>query len=193
MDIEEALLVVDAALENIFLNNVQELVLRQSWEGKTYPEMAESYGYEANYIKNVGYKLWSLLSQAFAEEVTKSNFRSVIRRQSLPLLAKKSNSISQANNDSKNSQKMTPSKDIKSLTTQLTQYNTDNNSTPNQHLVAIDIVKQCMECPLMVLLKPSRSCPEFSTQFHLPRLAAATNETIIKNQIQTDKTTCAIS
>jgi len=184
MDIEEALLVIDIALENIFLSNIQELVLRQSWEGKTYPEIAESYGYEANYIKNVGYKLWSLLSQAFAEEVTKSNFRSVIRRQATQVLTKPRTKYE--NNDSKNTQNPTDAlKEIKSLAPQLSQYNSDDNSTSNQHLVAINIVKQCMECPLMALFKPSKNCQEF-------RLAIKSDD-ITSNQVQTNKTICAIS
>lgn len=69
--------------------DVQEIIFRQAWEGKTYPDIAESCGYDANYIKDVGSKLWKLLSQAFGEEVTKSNFRSVLRRrcprQALPM------------------------------------------------------------------------------------------------------------
>jgi hypothetical protein len=80
MNIEEALLILDTALEQRVLNDVQELVFRQSWLGQTYVEMAESSGYNANYIKDIGYKLWKLLSKVFKEEVTKSNFRSVIRR-----------------------------------------------------------------------------------------------------------------
>jgi hypothetical protein len=81
MNIEEALLILDTALEQNFLTDVQELVFHQSWSGQTYSEMAESSGYNANYIKDVGYKLWKLLSRVFEEEVTKSNFRSVLRRQ----------------------------------------------------------------------------------------------------------------
>jgi hypothetical protein len=81
MNIEEALLILDTALEQNFLTDVQELVFHQSWSGQTYSEIAESSGYNAHYIKDVGYKLWKLLSQVFEEEVTKSNFRSVLRRQ----------------------------------------------------------------------------------------------------------------
>ncbi|WP_193197551.1 AAA-like domain-containing protein [Nostoc sp. MG11] len=81
MNIEEALVILDTFLEQS-LNDVQELVFRQAWEGQTYPEIAESSGYDANYIKDVGSKLWKLLSQALDEEVTKSNFRSVLRRRS---------------------------------------------------------------------------------------------------------------
>ena len=62
------------------MNNVQELVFHQSWLGKTYLEMSENSGYNSNYIKDVGYKLWKLLSEVFEQEVTKSNFRSVLRR-----------------------------------------------------------------------------------------------------------------
>jgi len=80
MNIEEALLIVDTALEQNFLNDIQELVFHQSWSGQTYSEMAESSGYNANYIKDVGYKLWKLLSEVFKEEITKSNFRSALRR-----------------------------------------------------------------------------------------------------------------
>ena len=81
MNVEEALAFLDTVLQQKFLNNLQELVFRQAWAGQTYPEMAESSGYDANYIKDVGSKLWKLLSEVFEEEVTKSNFRSVLRRQ----------------------------------------------------------------------------------------------------------------
>ncbi|MES1022044.1 hypothetical protein ABN584_03955 [Gloeocapsa sp. BRSZ] len=181
MDIEQALLVVDAALENIYLNNVQELVLRQSWEGKTYPEIAESYGYEANYIKNVGYKLWILLSQAFAENVTKSNFRSVIRRQSIRVLAQCSTVV--ADNNSKNNQNTTDVLKRTFLQTKLAQYDTDS-ATLNQHLVAIDTLKQCSECSLIVLSAPSKKCQALNTEFCLARVVTE-GDNIIINQVKT--------
>ena len=81
MNVEQALLILDTDLEQKFLNNVQELVFHQSWLGKTYLEMSENSGYNSNYIKDVGYKLWKLLSAVFEQEVTKSNLRSVLRRQ----------------------------------------------------------------------------------------------------------------
>lgn len=82
MTVEEALIIVDSVLKPAYLNHVQELVLRQSWEGKTYPEMAASSCYDAEYIKNIGYHLWQSLSEKLGEKVTKSNFRSVLRRYS---------------------------------------------------------------------------------------------------------------
>lgn len=85
MNVEEALLILDTVLQEKVLNNLQELVFRQAWAGQTYPEIAESSGYNANYIKDVGSKLWSLLSNAFEEKVTKSNFIAVLRRQYVAL------------------------------------------------------------------------------------------------------------
>jgi len=80
MTIEEALKVVDAAHSQNHLSQVQELVFRQSWEGKTYQEIANISGYDTHYIGDVGFKLWRLLSEALGERVTKNNFRSVLRR-----------------------------------------------------------------------------------------------------------------
>jgi hypothetical protein len=80
MTIDEALVVIDSVLKPGYLNHVQELVVRESWEGKTYPEIAASSAYDAEYVKNIGYQLWQSLSDKLEEKVTKSNFRSVLRR-----------------------------------------------------------------------------------------------------------------
>lgn len=80
MNIRQAIAVLDTILRPGVINDVQEIVFRQSWEGKTYPEIAESFGYDVDYIKNVGSQLWKLLSNQLGEKVSKSNFRSVLRR-----------------------------------------------------------------------------------------------------------------
>ncbi|OKH32373.1 hypothetical protein NIES2119_26425 [[Phormidium ambiguum] IAM M-71] len=80
MTVEEALRIIDVALKPTKLNDVQEQVFRQSWEGQGYSEIAEGMGYNAEYIKNIGAELWQLLSQAFREDVTKRNFKTVLRR-----------------------------------------------------------------------------------------------------------------
>jgi WD40 repeat protein len=82
MTVEAALFVVDAALQQKGLNNLQELIFRQAWEGKTYQEIAASSGYDPEYIKDVGFKLWQQLSKALGEKITKTNFQSVFRRRS---------------------------------------------------------------------------------------------------------------
>lgn len=82
MTIEDALNIVDSVLENKSLSTIQEAIFRQTWEGKTYAEIAEKAGYDAAYIRDVGYKLWQLLSDAFGDRVTKNNLQVVLRRYS---------------------------------------------------------------------------------------------------------------
>ena len=80
MTIEDALNIVDSVLENKSLSTIQEAIFRQTWEGKTYSEIAEKAGYDAAYIRDVGYKLWQLLSEAFGDRVTKNNLQVILRR-----------------------------------------------------------------------------------------------------------------
>ncbi len=77
---EQAMLVLDLVLQHKHLSDIQELVLRQSWEGYTYAEMAQSSGYDDDYIRDVGFRLWQTLSKALGENVNKSNIKSVLRR-----------------------------------------------------------------------------------------------------------------
>lgn len=55
--IEQALVLIDTMLTPAKLTNTQELVFRQCWEGKSYSEIAEKAGYDAEYIKSIGAKL----------------------------------------------------------------------------------------------------------------------------------------
>ncbi len=77
---EEAIQLVDSVLGEKHLNDVQEQVFRQCWEGLKYPEIAIGLGYDHAYLRRVGCELWRLLSEGFGEKVTKSNFRAVLRR-----------------------------------------------------------------------------------------------------------------
>ena len=81
MDIENALVVLDTVITEKSLNDLQLLVLRQCLQGLSYTQIAAEAGYDVDYIKNVGSKLWKLLSTALGESVTKSNIRSVLERQ----------------------------------------------------------------------------------------------------------------
>jgi len=82
MTVEEALEIVETALDYERLNKVQELVFRQSWEGRSYIEIAKSSDYEPDYIKDDGAKLWKLLSKVLGEKVKKDNLKSVLKRYS---------------------------------------------------------------------------------------------------------------
>jgi WD40 repeat protein len=76
----EALVIIDTAISPERLNDIQQDVLRRSWEGKTYEEIADDLGYQTDYIKYVGFQLWRSLSEVFGEKTNKSNLHSVIRR-----------------------------------------------------------------------------------------------------------------
>ncbi|MBD1848208.1 PD40 domain-containing protein, partial [Cyanobacteria bacterium FACHB-63] len=77
---EAAIALIEQLLEQRRLTRVQEIVFRQSWEGKTYAEMARDCQYDPGHLKDVGSDLWRSLSVALNEKITKTNFHSVIRR-----------------------------------------------------------------------------------------------------------------
>lgn len=77
---EEALVLADHLIEPERLNTVQELVLYQCWLGKTYQEIAVNSGYDADYIRVVGSRLWQTLSDASSEKITKNNVHSIFRQ-----------------------------------------------------------------------------------------------------------------
>jgi WD40 repeat protein len=89
--VDEVLSVLDAVLTPNGLSNLQELIVRGCWEGKTYTQIAETTGYDDDYIRDVGFQLWRRLSQTLNEKVSKSNFKTVLRRhaqaQHAPVLA----------------------------------------------------------------------------------------------------------
>ncbi|MEA5572497.1 AAA-like domain-containing protein [Calothrix sp. UHCC 0171] len=67
----------------IHLKDIEINVLQASWEGVTYPQMADNYGYSAEYLnKDVGNKLWNKLTEALGkgEKVSKHNFKEALRR-----------------------------------------------------------------------------------------------------------------
>ncbi|MBW4560302.1 MAG: hypothetical protein KME32_03935 [Mojavia pulchra JT2-VF2] len=77
---EQAMLVLDTVLQKKHLSNIQELVLRMCWQGYTYAQIAESSGYDDDYIRDVGFRLWQTLSKALGENIAKSNVKTVLRR-----------------------------------------------------------------------------------------------------------------
>jgi AAA-like domain len=82
MTVEEALAILERLLAPNRLSTIQELVFRQCWEGLTYQQIAETSGYDADYVRVIGSRLWQSLSEVLGERVTKNNLRSVLRQQS---------------------------------------------------------------------------------------------------------------
>ena len=80
MTVDEAIAIAENALNYQRLNKIQELVFRESWSGQSYMDIAKRWGYESDYVKDAGARLWKRLSNAFGEKVTKTNLHSVLKR-----------------------------------------------------------------------------------------------------------------
>ena len=84
MNTEEVLSIANRAvsqLTNKYLNDLQSELLKASYKNQTYEEFAEAHGYCIDYIKkDIGSKLWHLLSEALGEKVTKKNFKHALER-----------------------------------------------------------------------------------------------------------------
>jgi hypothetical protein len=78
--VSEALTTVEMLLQPSYLSSVQELVIRHCWQGLSYEEIAENSGYDADYLRSVGARLWQSLSNAIGDRISKTNFRSVLRQ-----------------------------------------------------------------------------------------------------------------
>lgn len=81
---QEALTIIDrllqAANQGQKLNDLQSAVFLETWAEHSYSEIAQQLGYEYDYIKQVGSRLWRILSQILGEPVSKGNIQAVLRR-----------------------------------------------------------------------------------------------------------------
>lgn len=58
------------------LNSLEIAILRGSWQGQSYEEIASTANYSEGYLKrHIGPKLWQSLSTVLGESVSKANFR----------------------------------------------------------------------------------------------------------------------
>ncbi|MGD1873013.1 MAG: AAA-like domain-containing protein [Mastigocoleus sp.] len=62
------------------LNQLQEIILIQSWNGQTYEDIANFSDYSIQYIRDIGYLLWQLLSEFTSTKVTKNNVKFVLSK-----------------------------------------------------------------------------------------------------------------
>lgn len=81
LTLEEVLSNVHQSMYPVRLNTIQELVFCRCWEGFSYQDIAEEFGYDPDYIRVVGARLWKVLSHALGEKITKSNLRAILRQQ----------------------------------------------------------------------------------------------------------------
>ncbi len=83
MNVDQALLLVDEILATnarTSLNDLQYVILKSAWQGKTYGIIADEYGCTEGHAKDVGYLLWQILSELLEKKVTKNNFRTIIEQ-----------------------------------------------------------------------------------------------------------------
>jgi len=67
--------------KGVHLTDIQKIILQGAWRGYTYEEIADIEGYSDKYLKrDVGPRLWKILSEALGEKVSKKNFRTAIQR-----------------------------------------------------------------------------------------------------------------
>ncbi|MFB2974408.1 NB-ARC domain-containing protein [Aerosakkonema sp. BLCC-F183] len=62
------------------LDDLQEAILLGTMQGEKYTKIAEEIHCNESYVRDVGSKLWQILSEELGEDITKSNFRSAMQR-----------------------------------------------------------------------------------------------------------------
>lgn len=84
MDFEQRLEVVNESVFAHFgrhLTDVETAILIGALQSQTYKQIAFNSGYSVSYItRDVGPKVWKLLSQALGETVSKTNFQTALER-----------------------------------------------------------------------------------------------------------------
>lgn len=83
MDIETALELADAlvfAQTEKHLDDLQTAIFRGSWQGNSFTDIAESCNCDDSHAKEVGSKLWKLLSSALGEQVGKKSLKAALER-----------------------------------------------------------------------------------------------------------------
>ncbi|WP_375513740.1 AAA-like domain-containing protein [uncultured Nostoc sp.] len=66
---------------NNLLTDLEEKIFRGCWEDRDYVDIAETLGYSTGRITEVGSQLWSKLSTALGERISKKTFRQPLRRE----------------------------------------------------------------------------------------------------------------
>jgi NB-ARC domain len=77
------------------LDHLQEAVIKGVWQSQTYQVIADECQHSESRVRDVGYKLWEILSAQLGEHINKSNFRSTFER--LNLTSSQFNNIQKIN------------------------------------------------------------------------------------------------
>ncbi|MEG3935555.1 hypothetical protein QT990_30640 [Microcoleus sp. T3_B1] len=83
MDVQELLRWADGlvfAKTGKRLDDLQQAVVRGTWQGKRYSEISKEVHCTERHVRNIASKLWQTLSEILDEDVMKSNLRSTMER-----------------------------------------------------------------------------------------------------------------
>ena len=83
MDITEVLTLADElifAKTGEHIDYLQTAIIEGTLQGRTYPEIAEATHSSEGHTRDIGSKLWKILSEGLGENFTKRNFRSIIEK-----------------------------------------------------------------------------------------------------------------
>ncbi|QLE50185.1 hypothetical protein FD724_20230 [Nostoc sp. C057] len=82
MTIDEVVLLLKAS-QATGLTTLQEIILRSSWEGKTYTNIACKAHYGEERVRKIAAHLWQVMSDFCKEPINKSNFRQTVENHRL--------------------------------------------------------------------------------------------------------------
>jgi hypothetical protein len=83
MEIAEVLKLADElifAKTGEHLDYLQKAILEGTFQGRTYPEIAEATHSSEGHTRDIGSELWKILSAGLGEDITKRNFRAIIEK-----------------------------------------------------------------------------------------------------------------
>ncbi|NEN93447.1 MAG: hypothetical protein F6K48_33025 [Okeania sp. SIO3H1] len=83
MDIQEILNLADHLIFNQtgkHLDDLQQVILRGTFQGKKYSEIAQEFHCTHGHVRDVASELWKTFSETFGEQVNKSNLRTTFNR-----------------------------------------------------------------------------------------------------------------
>jgi hypothetical protein len=62
------------------LNDLQSMIVLETWIGSPYRSISDRTSYDLDYIKQIAAKLWKLLSPLLGDNICKSNIQSALER-----------------------------------------------------------------------------------------------------------------
>ncbi|MGA9380994.1 MAG: NB-ARC domain-containing protein [Phormidium sp.] len=92
MDVNEVLKLVDRLIfskTDKHLDDLQEAILRSSLQNEKYSKIAEEFNCTEGHVKDIASELWKVLSEILGENVSKSNFRSTMKRCQISIVSSK--------------------------------------------------------------------------------------------------------